>query len=195
MTLPQPAFPLAPPPPPPPIAESIKRGGSFIQSLGSMVEVFELIGSASYMPDRATDVDFAVLLMERCNAIFFADALAKLPDPWFLCGDYDTKAGEWTSVRHHGMNVNLMLTHSRKFYDGYLIATEVCKVLRLEDKTDRINVCKIVRDGMKAHQVVGRLYDKDGLAPRNRVLEEAAAFLENTPYSNNAGVLVRELRR
>jgi hypothetical protein len=63
------------------------------------------------------------------------------------CGDYDAEAGTWFAVRRG--NLNLMVTHDRRWYEDYLLAMEVCKVLRLEHKDDRIAVCRVVRDKLR----------------------------------------------
>lgn len=111
----------------------------------------ELIGSASYMPEKANDVDFAVLLDHDCMA--YAAELMTIPNgQWIACGDYDSDKGLWCAIRRGYLN--LMLTHDVGFYERYLTATEVCKALRLEHKEDRIAVCQIVRDGRKWNQTV-----------------------------------------
>lgn len=134
------------------VAEEIARGEALIRSLPHIAE-FALIGSAMYLPDP-NDVDFAVLLDTSCehqnDAMSRASSMAGI-DGWELCGDYDTATGAWCAVRKG--NLNLMLTHDRKFYDGYKLAMEVCKVLRLTNKEDRMAVCRVVRDGIPADTV------------------------------------------
>ncbi len=71
---------------------------------------------------------------------------------WDHCGEeYDTQHGTWGAVRRG--DINLMVTHNRVFFDGYKRAMEVCKVLGLKRKEQRIAVCKVVRDGMSADEV------------------------------------------
>lgn len=111
------------------------------------VRKFMLIGSASYIPEQAKDVDFAVLLDDGLNAMEFTSRM-NATDKWELCGEYDLDKGTWAAVRKG--KLNLMITHDRVFYERFLAATEVCKALHLTDKEDRIAVCKIVRDGMTA---------------------------------------------
>lgn len=113
------------------------------------VRKFMLIGSASYMPEQAQDVDFAVLLDDGLNAMEFTSRMNAV-DKWELCGEYDLDKGTWAAVRKG--KLNLMITHDRVFYERYLVAMEVCKVLKLTSKGQRIAVCKIVRDGMVADE-------------------------------------------
>jgi hypothetical protein len=79
--------------------------------------------------------------------------VSSLPQPAPLepRGNYDDKLGEWGAVRRGA--INLIVTHSRTFYDGYLLATEVCKVLDLRDREQRVAVCEVVRDKKKAAEV------------------------------------------
>jgi hypothetical protein len=109
-----------------------------------------LIGSALYLPaDVVGDVDFAILLAEGSNAMDWTIGWTQAEPEWQACGEYDTSLGEWCAVRRG--NPNIM--HSRAFFDGYKLAMEVCKVLRLERKEDRVAVCKVVRDGLPADEV------------------------------------------
>jgi hypothetical protein len=141
--LPEPNCPF----PPIDIAAETAAGLSFLTGCGhSDIECFAPIGSATYMADAA-DVDFAVLLWPGCDAMSYAEELTRR-EGFRHCGEYDSKNGTWCAVRRG--NLNLMLTHDRAFYTGYLRATEVCKRLNLQSKADRIAVCQIVRDGLSA---------------------------------------------
>lgn len=127
----------------------IQAGRATIESLPH-VQAFSLIGSATYMPEgKVGDVDFAVLLEDDRNAIEYMSSMRA--DAWMLCGEYDDKLCEWGAVRRGA--INLIVTHSRTFYDGYLLATEVCKVLDLRDREQRVAVCQVVRDKKKAEEV------------------------------------------
>ncbi len=130
------------------VKDEIERGTALVRSMPA-VTGFALIGSASYLPEQAQDVDFAVMLADGQHAVDYCVALE--PQGFTPCGQYDGVGGIWYAVRHG--HVNLIVTHDRKFYDGYLLAMEVCKVLRLANKEDRIAVCQVVRDGMTADAV------------------------------------------
>lgn len=135
------------------IGTEISNGHVLLAQRLPAIRKFMLIGSASYMPNEAKDVDFAVLLDEGQNAMRYVDNLAI--NGWDRCGEYDIDKGTWSSVRKG--NINLMITHDLVFYGGYLKATEVCKALNLRDKDQRILVCMIVRDNMCAEGAQERL--------------------------------------
>ena len=44
------------------------------------------------------------------------------------------------------------LMHNRDTYQKFLTAMEVCKMLKLQTRKERVLVCRIVRDGMSAEQ-------------------------------------------
>lgn len=139
------------------VQQEIQDGLAFLLELqaNGLIAKCQLIGTASYMPERAEDVDFAVLLSDALTpACEQVGDLIDRQQPLYgfdACGDYDTKLGNWCAVRRG--NLNLMLTNSGNFYNDYLKATEVCKALELTNKADRIAVCGIIRDGLKAEQV------------------------------------------
>lgn len=127
--------------------------------LGEMPDVcnFELIGSALYLPDPK-DLDIAVLLrqpsmFETFTCFTFEERLTNW-DGWKSCSEYEVgaKFGDWCSVRRG--NVNLMLTQSKEFFNGYVSAMEVCKALNLQTKYERVIVCMIVRDGLSALEAI-----------------------------------------
>ncbi len=126
----------------------IAAGEALIQTLPDVLD-FALIGSASYLPDAA-DVDFAVLIDPRLNAMDYTSMLIK--DGWCSCGDYNNIDSIWDAVRRE--NLNLIVTHDPKFFTDFKTTMEVCKALHLTHKRDRIAVCHIVRDGMKADEVM-----------------------------------------
>lgn len=123
---------------------AIAEAKEFLRTLPHIVDAAP-IGSATYLPNPA-DVDVAVLV--SCNAITFVASL--VDEGWRPCSNYDTQTGQWAAIRHG--SVNLMVTHDQAFFDGYKRATEVCKALHLTHKSDRIAVCRIVRDGMTAEE-------------------------------------------
>lgn len=129
------------------LKEEIAAGAALIQTLPHVADS-ALIGSALYLPE-ASDVDYAVMLADGVDALQYLTGMRE--HGWELCSEYDTSLGEWGAARRG--NLNLMVTHSRKFFDGYKLAMEVCKVLRLTSKDDRIAVCRVVRDGFSAEKV------------------------------------------
>lgn len=109
---------------------------------------FAPIGSATYMPaEEVNDVDFAVLV-KGPSALIYAQEFKHDQNAVVMCAEYDTNH-EWCAVRVG--NINLMICVDPKFFQGYLTATEVCKVLRLKTKAERIAVCMVVRDGLNAN--------------------------------------------
>lgn len=126
------------------VAEAIQYAADMLTPLKEVAS-FEVIGSASYLPDPA-DVDVLVLMAEGFDALVFASDLGNTG--WGNCGNYDMMEGSWAAVRRE--TLNLIVTHDKRFYDAFIAATEVCKALHLTDKADRIAVCGIVRDGKKA---------------------------------------------
>ena len=126
--------------------QALREAETFVRSFPGMRRA-QLIGSGSYLPaDQCNDVDFAMLV----SGDRLMDSIERMwHDGWKDCGDYDTTDQfEWCALRRR--NANVMVTRSQKFFDGYLLATEVCKVLRLTEKSQRIAVCKVVRDGILA---------------------------------------------
>lgn len=110
-----------------------------------------LVGSALYMPaEEVGDVDFAMLLGDGHEAMQYLEDTLKDGDDWDWCGEYDTALSEWGAIRRE--NVNLMITHSRAFFEGFKMAAQVCKVLRLQSKLERIAVHRVVRDCMSADE-------------------------------------------
>ena len=112
-----------------------------------------LIGSAMFMPaEHVNDIDFAVRLQPGRTVDDIADTLCE-EDGWLSTGDYDTSTDNpemaWCSVRKG--ELNYMLTSSQEFYDKYVTAMQVCAALGLADKSDRMLVCRIVRDGRTAN--------------------------------------------
>lgn len=115
---------------------------------------FALIGSATFMAaEEVADVDFAVLLKPGVRLTEAFERTFTFDEGWGPCSEYDTSAAfEWAAVRRE--NLNLMVSTSERFYDGYLRAMEVIKLLDLRNKADRIAVCAVVRDGIPAREAV-----------------------------------------
>lgn len=120
----------------------------------SEVAQIELIGSATYMTDHK-DIDLAVY----CGSAYAAEQLnldlTTDGGKWKMCSEnYDRMKEQnyWFSVR---MGVfNLMVTWKREFFTDYILAMEVCKVLHLTSKEDRIAVCQVVRDRRPAADIL-----------------------------------------
>lgn len=112
------------------------------------IEKFELVGSALYK-DNPNDLDFAVLTPQGPGAVLKGtdchSVCRKLVNEgWSYCEDYQTD-GDWQSIRK-GV-VNLIVTDDPEFYAGMVLAANVCAVLGLERKSDRVRVHRVIRDG------------------------------------------------
>jgi hypothetical protein len=127
----------------------IRLGKVIVSMLPGVVDS-TLVGSAAYL-NNPKDIDFLILLQPEYDLIQYKDGL--LTRLWEDCSnqDYLGMGSTWFSVRQD--NINLIITSDQKFFDGYKRATEVCKALRLESKSDRIAVHYIVRDGLTADEV------------------------------------------
>lgn len=138
------------------IKPEIIEGEAFIRDMMPYVAERSLIGSAMYLPaEQCADVDYLVLV-SGCE---YTDPLAELVmDHGFAaCGEqYECSTGTWGAVRRG--NLNLIVTHDKAFYEGYKLAMEVCKALRLTNKADRIAACKVVRDRVPADKVRADVY-------------------------------------
>jgi hypothetical protein len=127
------------------VEQEINDAFAFLNSQPDVMQ-FTLIGSAAFMPDKAKDVDLAVRVKLKTTPKEFC---ATLGSEWLPCGKEDYPEGPgWTSVRRG--NVNLMVTNDGTWFRNYVQAMHVCAYLKLEDKVDRIAVCKIVRDELDA---------------------------------------------
>lgn len=131
----------------------------YIQKLPGLVE-FAMVGSALYMPETAVaDVDFAVLVAPEFAVAQYTQELMADSTGWESCSEYATVGGmtmQWTAIRRG--NLNLMLSNERKFFDGYKLAMEVCKALKLQTRAERITVCRVVRDGFTAEMLEEPVY-------------------------------------
>lgn len=128
-------------------SEEIQRAEELIAKM-EFVTDSKMIGSASYMPEAAEDVDY--LLLVKGNAIALGGAMESVGG-WENCSDYEgvpENESLWTAIRKGFLN--LMLTHDKAFFDKFVAATEVCKALKLTEKKDRVMVCQIVREGITA---------------------------------------------
>ena len=146
---PEPSHKRAPKPPVTNIAEEVAAGRALLSTLPGAID-FALVGSAAYRR-KPNDVDFVVLLAPGLKLGEFA--LAMYDSGWSISNEYKLRNGGdcWTSVRRG--KLNLILTDNRKFFDGYVLSTEVCKVLRLAKRDDRVAVHEVVRDRRLASEV------------------------------------------
>lgn len=132
------------------VDKEIAAGRAMLAKLPGAVD-FAVVGSAAYC-QKPHDVDFVVLVASRSRLADLAKALCG--SGWRDCGAYGIggRVGDcWHTVRRG--NLNLILTDSRRFFDGFVLSTEVCKVLRLESREDRVAVHDVVRDRKPASEV------------------------------------------
>lgn len=128
------------------IVQEVIDGTLFIKSLAG-VEKFALVGSAMYMP-AAKDVDFAALLDIFTDPDAMCDALERQGFDRCNGEEYGGMPDGWAAMRKG--NLNLIFTAVPDWFDDYVLAMEVCKLLKLTDKKDRIAVCRVVRDKLSA---------------------------------------------
>lgn len=111
-----------------------------------------LVGSVA-MFEEGNDLDFSVLVTAEDIKEYLS---GHRQDGGALHGwrytDYDTGGPrQWAALRKG--EVNLLVTNSKEHHEGFIAATEVCKALNLRDKSKRILVHRIVRDGHSAEAV------------------------------------------
>jgi acetolactate synthase regulatory subunit len=137
------------------IKPEIIAGEAAIREIPNVAE-FSLIGSAMYLPAEACgDVDFVVLVQNESYLERLTDLI--MNRGFQACGEqYECSTGTWGAARRG--NLNLIVTHDKAFYEGYKLAMEVCKALRLTNKLDRIAACKVVRDRVPADKVRADVY-------------------------------------
>lgn len=97
------------------------------------------VGSA-YILGEGKDVDYLVLVGSMSAAI---DLLAKAGYVLEGAESYDTST--FSSLRKDGLNV--LITQSFAFFEGFAQAAEVCKYLGLKDREQRVKVHRILLDG------------------------------------------------
>lgn len=129
--------------------------------MASQVKAWHRTGSSYtvYPPVTNTDVDFLILLREDEREYldqFLSNATVEWPGGyWTLCSKR-TEEGQaiynedpnysetWYALRRG--NLNLIVTIDVAWYLRAIAATELCKVLNLRSKDDRIVVFRCVRD-------------------------------------------------
>jgi hypothetical protein len=59
---------------------------------------------------------------------------------WVSCEGYEDMGAEFISLKKKGEKINLILTLSEKFYERFLMARNVCKMLNLKTKKERCDI-------------------------------------------------------
>lgn len=104
-----------------------------------------MVGS-TYVLGSGNDIDYVALVPSVEDAV---EAL--LDDDWVLGSSDEYPTDAFKSLRRG--KLNLMVTDSELFYKDYVLSSEVCKVLQLKDKLDRIRVHRVIMDCETAEQV------------------------------------------
>lgn len=104
-----------------------------------------MVGS-QYVLGYGSDVDFVALVAS------VEDTVQVMVDNGWALGSSDEYPTDTFKSLRCG-DVNVMVTSSVKFYSEYVLASEVCKVLQLKNKVDRIRVHRVIMDGENAEQV------------------------------------------
>lgn len=110
------------------------------------IQEYQMVGS-TYTLGKGRDVDFAVLVD---NQFHFQEQPDWLVGDWVREGADVYEGNVFASYRQGDINVIVM--HNRDTYQKFLTAMEVCKMLKLQTRKERVLVCRIVRDGMSAEQ-------------------------------------------
>lgn len=116
---------------------------SRITALGALRQT--LVGS-TYALGAGKDID---ILAEVPNQEGFAGLLTQ--EGWTREGLEGYPVGDFISCRKG--EVNVLLVADRNYYDRFALAAEVCKVLHLQSRDDRVKVHKVVRDRKSAEAV------------------------------------------
>lgn len=92
-----------------------------------------------HSPD--SDWDYLVLVPPQTVHQYILKLLND--EQWVKCGLYDNVNGFFYSVRRN--HLNLILTECQKFYDSFLLASDICKHLNIAEKENRIFVFEKIR--------------------------------------------------
>jgi len=114
--------------------------------IGRQILEFQMVGS-TYTLGKGRDIDFAVLVD---NQFYFQEKPEWLVGEWVREGADVYEGNVFASYRQG--DINIIVMHDRDIYQKFLTAMEVCKVLKLQTRKQRVLVCRIVRDGMTAEQ-------------------------------------------
>lgn len=114
--------------------------------IGGQILEYRMVGSV-YTLGKGRDIDFAVLVN---NQFYLQEQPEWLVGEWVREGADVYEGDSFASYRRG--DINIIVMHDRDFYQKFLTAMEVCKVLKLQTRKQRVLVCRIVRDGMTAEQ-------------------------------------------
>lgn len=116
-----------------------------LRSYRIIIRDSRLVGS-TYILGKGKDIDYLFLVpdlydtQERLKGRNWADGLSL---------EYDG-LGNFFSARRG--EINLLFVEDSDFYDKWLTSAEVCKALKLESRTDRVIVHRIIMDDMTAEK-------------------------------------------
>jgi hypothetical protein len=114
------------------------------------MEAIDMVGSY-YTCDPKPDTDIDVLCLLKPDKGIIADGLAPLlQDGWFFQEGYGLDEGEFTSMKKKGSKVNLILTNKKEFFDKFIVARNVCKLLNIMDKKQRCEIHNLIMKHKKA---------------------------------------------
>lgn len=116
-----------------------------LHTIGTIRE-YQMIGS-TYTLGQGRDIDFAVLVDDQS---YFHK------QPEWLVGDWEREGADHYEgnifVSYRQGDINIIVMEDLDVYTRFMTAMEVCKVLKLQTRRERVLVCRIVRDGMDAAQ-------------------------------------------
>lgn len=115
----------------------------FAMTLPGAVRV-NIVGS-TYILGAGKDIDVLVLCENKHDTL---NVSGVVNSGWALETDEKYEGSEFFSIRKG--DVNLLLTDDEEFFDGFAMAAEVCKYLKLADRAQRVAVHRIIRDGFDA---------------------------------------------
>jgi hypothetical protein len=116
-----------------------------LHMVGKLID-YQMIGS-TYTLGTGRDIDFAVLMPETFSLL---DQPEWLGEGWVREGADHYEGGAFAS--HRKGDTNIIMMNDCDLYQKFLTAMEVCKMLKLQTRRERVLVCRIVRDGMSAEQ-------------------------------------------
>lgn len=114
--------------------------------IGNKIREFQMVGS-TYTLGKGRDIDFAVLVSDQ---FYLQEQPEWLVGEWMREGADVYEGNSFASYRQG--DINIIVMHDHDIYQKFLTAMEVCKVLKLQTRKQRVLVCRIVRDGMTAEQ-------------------------------------------
>lgn len=104
------------------------------------MEEIDMVGSFfTCNPPPDTDIDILCLMKPTLDLI--GDFVVPLfKDGWNFQEEYGLDEAEFTALKKKGSKVNIILTHHRAFFDKFIVARNVCKLLNIMDKKQRIDI-------------------------------------------------------